>query len=118
MDFEDAGKVEVTEGDIDVDVDIDDDGGFAYTSEKGNKAYYKCSCGELFADKDAQKEITLAEVEIEAKGHEYETEYTKDAKYHWKKCKNCDAVTEKQEHTSSGAATEENAEQSQDGESL
>ena len=26
MDFEDAGKVEVTEGDIDVDVDIDEDG--------------------------------------------------------------------------------------------
>ena len=24
MDFEDAGKVEVTEGDIDVDVDVDD----------------------------------------------------------------------------------------------
>ena len=82
----------------------------ATCTEKGNKAYYKCSCGELFADKDAQKEITLAEVEIEAKGHEYETEYTKDAKYHWKKCKNCDAVTEKQEHTSSGEATEENAE--------
>ena len=82
----------------------------ATCTENGNKAYYKCSCGELFADKDAQKEITLAEVEIEAKGHEYETEYTKDAKYHWKKCKNCDAVTEKQEHTSSGAATEENAE--------
>ena len=82
----------------------------ATCTENGNKAYYKCSCGELFADKDAQKEITLAEVEIEAKGHEYETEYTKDAKYHWKKCKNCDAVTEKQEHTSSGEATEENAE--------
>ena len=82
----------------------------ATCTENGNKAYYKCSCGELFADKDAQKEITLAEVEIEAKGHEYETEYTKDAKYHWKKCKNCDAVTEKQEHTSSEAATEENAE--------
>lgn len=82
----------------------------ATCTENGNKEYYKCSCGELFADKDAQKEITLAEVEIEAKGHEYETEYTKDAKYHWKKCKNCDAVTEKQEHTSSEAATEENAE--------
>lgn len=109
----------------------------ATCTEKGNKAYYKCSCEQLFADKDAQKEITLAEVEIEAKGHEYEslydetqhwkkckncdavtekiaheyeTEYTKDAKYHWKKCKNCDAVTEKQEHTSSGEATEENAE--------
>ncbi len=25
MDFEDAGKVEVTEGDIDVDVDVDDE---------------------------------------------------------------------------------------------
>lgn len=82
----------------------------ATCTENGNKEYYKCSCGELFADKDAQKKITLAEVEIEAKGHEYETEYTKDAKYHWKKCKNCDAVTEKQEHTSSGEATEENAE--------
>ena len=109
----------------------------ATCTENGNKEYYKCSCGELFADRDAQKKITLAEVEIEAKGHEYEslydetqhwkkckncdavtekiaheyeTEYTKDAKYHWKKCKNCDAVTEKQEHTSSGAATEENAE--------
>ena len=109
----------------------------ATCTEKGNKAYYKCSCEQLFVNKDAQKEITLAEVEIEAKGHEYEslydetqhwkkckncdavtekiaheyeTEYTKDAKYHWKKCKNCDAVTEKQEHTSSGAATEENAE--------
>ena len=82
----------------------------ATCTENGNKEYYKCSCGELFADKDAQKEITLAEVEIEAKGHEYETEYTKDAKYHWKKCKNCDAVTEKQEHTSSGEATEETAE--------
>lgn len=82
----------------------------ATCTEKGNKAYYKCSCEQMFADKDAQKKITLAEVEIEAKGHEYETEYTKDAKYHWKKCKNCDAVTEKQEHTSSGEATEENAE--------
>lgn len=82
----------------------------ATCTEKGNKAYYKCSCEQMFADEHAQKKITLAEVEIEAKGHEYETEYTKDAKYHWKKCKNCDVVTEKQEHTSSGEATEENAE--------
>ena len=80
----------------------------ATCTENGNKEYYKCSCGELFEDRDAQKKITLAEVEIEAKGHEYESLY--DETQHWKKCKNCDAVTEKQEHTSSGEATEENAE--------
>lgn len=80
----------------------------ATCTENGNKEYYKCSCSLLFADKDAQKEITLAEVEIKAKGHEYESLY--DETQHWKKCKNCDAVTEKQEHTSSGEATEENAE--------
>ena len=39
MDFEDAGKVEVTEGDIDVDVDIDEDGPDAYLLESArNKA--------------------------------------------------------------------------------
>lgn len=80
----------------------------ATCTEKGNKAYYKCSCEQMFADEYAQTKITLAEVETQAKGHEYESQY--DETHHWKKCKNCDAVTEKQEHTSSEAATEENAE--------
>ena len=80
----------------------------ATCTEKGNKAYYKCSCEQMFADEYAQTKITLAEVETQAKGHEYESQY--DETHHWKKCKNCDAVTEKQEHTSSGEATEENAE--------
>ena len=39
MDFEDAGKVEVTEGDIDVDVDIDDLGDYDLFDTKGDKAY-------------------------------------------------------------------------------
>ena len=39
MDFEDAGKVEVTEGDIDVDVDIDDSGDWNLFDYKGEKAY-------------------------------------------------------------------------------
>lgn len=80
----------------------------ATCTEKGNKAYYKCSCEQMFADEHAQTKITLAEVETQAKGHEYESQY--DETQHWKKCKNCDSVTEKQEHTSSEAATEENAE--------
>lgn len=77
---------------------------------EGNKEYYICECGKWFSDALATTETSEAAVRIEKKAHEYETEYTKDAKYHWKKCKNCDAVTEKQEHTSSGEATEENAE--------
>ena len=82
----------------------------ATCTAEGNKEYYVCECGKWFSDKLATTETSEAAVKIEKKAHEYETEYTKDAKYHWKKCKNCDAVTEKQEHTSSGAATEENAE--------
>ena len=39
MDFEDAGKVEVTEGDIDVDVDIDEIGDYYLFDYKGEKAY-------------------------------------------------------------------------------
>ena len=77
---------------------------------EGNTEYYVCECGKWFSDELATTETSEAAVKIEKKAHKYETEYTKDAKYHWKKCKNCDAVTEKQEHTSSGAATEENAE--------
>ena len=82
----------------------------ATCTAEGNKEYFVCECGKWFSDKLATTETSEAAVKIEKKAHEYETEYTKDAKYHWKKCKNCDAVTEKQEHTSSGAATEENAE--------
>ena len=82
----------------------------ATCTAEGNKEYYVCECGKWFSDKLATTETSEAAVKIEKKAHEYETEYTKDAKYHWKKCKNCDVVTEKQEHTSSGAATEENAE--------
>ena len=82
----------------------------ATCTAEGNKEYYVCECGKWFSDKLATTETSEAAVKIEKRAHEYETEYTKDAKYHWKKCKNCDAVTEKQEHISSGAATEENAE--------
>ena len=82
----------------------------ATCTAEGNKEYYVCECGKWFSDELATTETSEAAVKIEKKAHKYETEYTKDAKYHWKKCKNCDAVTEKQEHTSSGEATEENAE--------
>ena len=82
----------------------------ATCTAEGNKEYYVCECGKWFSDKLATTETSEAAVKIEKRAHEYETEYTKDVKYHWKKCKNCDAVTEKQEHTSSGEATEENAE--------
>ena len=82
----------------------------ATCTAEGNTEYYVCECGKLFSDKFATTVTSEADVRIEKKAHEYETEYTKDAKYHWKKCKNCEAQTEKQEHTSSGEATEENAE--------
>ena len=77
---------------------------------EGNTEYYVCECGKLFSDKFATTETSEAAVRIEKKAHEYKTEYAKDSENHWKECENCGAQTEKEKHTSSGAATEENAE--------
>lgn len=39
--------------------------------EDGNKQYFKCSCGKLYADDTAKNEITLADVTIKATGHKF-----------------------------------------------
>lgn len=39
--------------------------------EDGNKQYFKCSCGKLYADSTAKNEITLADVTIKATGHKF-----------------------------------------------
>ena len=56
----------------------------ATCTAEGNKEYYVCECGKWFSDKLATTETSEAAVKIEKRAHEYETEYTKDAKYHWK----------------------------------
>lgn len=82
----------------------------ATCTAEGNTEYYVCECGKLFSDKFATTETSEAAVRIEKKAHEYKTEYAKDSENHWKECENCGAQTEKEKHTSSGEATEENAE--------
>ena len=82
----------------------------ATCTKEGNKEYYICNCGKLFSDALATTETSEAAVRIEKKAHEYKTEYAKDSENHWKECENCGTQTEKEKHTSSGEATEENAE--------
>lgn len=45
----------------------------ATCTTEGHKAYYRCSCGMLFSDADAQHETTVAEITIPATGHSYGT---------------------------------------------
>ena len=37
--------------------------------ENGTKAYYECECGSIFADKNAESELSYAEIVIPATGH-------------------------------------------------
>ena len=38
--------------------------------EEGNYAYYRCECGELFSDKNAQRPTTLEDAKIEKLRHD------------------------------------------------
>ena len=42
----------------------------------GNKEYYKCNCGELFADEKGTTATTLEETVIDALGHDWTGEWT------------------------------------------
>ena len=37
--------------------------------ENGTKAYYECECGSIFADENAERELSYAEIVIPATGH-------------------------------------------------
>ncbi len=72
----------------------------------GNEAYYKCSCGKLFADENAETGITLAEVTVKAAGHKWSDDYKFDENGHWHYCTVCDEVKAINSHKSGGEATE------------
>ena len=49
----------------------------ATCTTEGHKAYYKCTCGKIYSDAEAQNETTESEVTIPANGHSYaESVYT------------------------------------------
>ena len=55
----------------------------------GNKAYWTCKgCGKVFSDAKATKETTVAEMRIEAKGHNYGSWTMLNKNKHQKVCKN------------------------------
>ena len=64
----------------------------------GNKAYYVCACGRRYADSSCMREITLQDVTLPAKGHDYSGAYAYDADGHWKVCSRCGVVKEKHSH--------------------
>ena len=76
----------------------------------GNEAYYKCSCGKLFADENAETEITLAEVTVKAAGHKWSEGYKFDKNGHWHICDVCGEAGESGEHISGGGPTYTKAE--------
>ena len=43
----------------------------ATCTTEGHKAYYKCTCGKLFSDVEAQQETSESEVTVPATGHSY-----------------------------------------------
>ena len=65
---------------------------------KGNKAYYVCDCGRWYADSSCTTEITLQDVALPAKGHNYSGDYAYDADGHWRVCSRCASSEEKHSH--------------------
>ena len=65
---------------------------------EGNKAYYVCDCGRWYADSSCMTEITLQDVVLPAKGHNYSGNYAYDADGHWRVCSRCSALEEKHSH--------------------
>ena len=67
-------------------------------TDDGNIEYYICvGCGKLFEDKEATKEIQIADTVIPAIGHTY-GEYVMDESGHWKNC-SCGVKSETEQHT-------------------
>ena len=65
---------------------------------EGNKAYYVCDCGRLYADSSCTTEIKSQDVVLPAKGHNYSGNYAYDADGHWRVCSRCSALEEKHSH--------------------
>ena len=65
---------------------------------EGNKAYYVCDCGRLYADSSCTTEIKSQDVVLPAKGHNYSGNYAYDADGHWKVCSRCSALGKKYSH--------------------
>lgn len=66
----------------------------ATCTETGNTAYYKCSCGKLYADATASVEITEAQTVLAVHDHDYEWKIDKEATadengYKHEECKLC-----------------------------
>lgn len=73
----------------------------AACEQDGNKEYYQCSCGLMFADSTAASEVTQADIRIPQTGHQFATTYSHDGNNHWYACTNtgCSAVSGKEAHT-------------------
>jgi len=55
--------------------------------DDGNIEYYTCSkCGKMYNDADGTRELTEADIVLEATGHTYSDEWASDADGHWHAC--------------------------------
>ncbi len=77
----------------------------ATCTEDGNNKYYYCpDCKKYFKDAEGKTETTVAAETIKA-SHNFSTEWSSDAEYHWKDCTvGCGTIIEKAAH-SGGEAT-------------
>ena len=76
-------------------------------TEPGNIAYYRCSCGNFYRDRDALSEIEDHDsVVLNALGHNWATEWSSNADNHWHACSRCDAKDGEGAHNPGAPATE------------
>lgn len=70
----------------------------ASCTEDGRKEHWYCSlCGKYFEDANAEKETSLEELAIPAKGH-VDSGYFYNENEHWKVCSRCNEKYDRQSH--------------------
>lgn len=79
----------------------------ATCTEDGNDAYYRCSCGKLYADDQAKEAIEADDVVVPATGHTPAKAWESDETSHWHNCTVCGEKCETAVHTPGDPATEE-----------
>ena len=68
---------------------------------EGTKAYYSCSCGELFEDAKGTKSLENP-VKIPALGHLHNGIWKSDGTKHWHECFRCHEIFDEHEHIAGG----------------
>lgn len=71
----------------------------ATCTDNGHSAYYTCSCGTWFSDRNCTQVVAEQDVEIASTGHSFSEDWQSNETNHWHHCTKCGENTELAAHS-------------------